>query len=433
MNGIYQDIPRLYTAIAECWACFVALGLYKKRCKPFVTTIVSVLFIFIQSAFLFYTAYAPKSLWIIFMIMAASFMFFYIWGMLSVSPVLAGYITTVAFLQAEFAASFEWQIHCYLLSRNLLPSFTPILLFGITYAIIYVSFYKLFKSSVKELKGIIGIKELISALIISVLAFTLSNMSFISTTLPFTSEYRQEIFIIRTLMDLLGIIFIYSYQNRIAEVKLKSELSSMQIILENQYQNFLNYKDSVDVINIKYHDLKHQIQALRQVEDPEEREKWIENLMQELELYNINFDTGNKVLDTILATKELQCKKHKINISFLVNGAPLLFMSDADIVSLFSNALDNAIEAVTKIIDPEKRLIHLEVSEKHKFLFIRCENYTEEPIIMNHGTPLTSKQDKQHHGFGVKSIKYTVKKYRGNYMLSTKDGWFTLDILIPLK
>lgn len=433
MNGIYQDIPRLYTAIAECWACFVALGLYKKRFNKKITTFVSVFFILFQSSFLHFTAAAPKSFWILFMILAASFMFFYIWTLLATGPVFAGYITIVAFLQAEFAASFEWQIHCYLLSRNLLPFAFEYILFFSTYGIIYVSFFKLFRSSVKDLESTIGKKELISSLIIAVLAFTLSNMSFISTTLPFTSGYRQEIFIIRTLMDLLGIIFIYSYQNRIAELKLKNELSSMQIILENQYQNFLNYKDSVDVINIKYHDLKHQIQALRQVEDPVEREKWIEALMQELELYNINFDTGNKILDTILATKELQCKKHKINISFLVNGEPLLFMSDADIVSLFSNALDNAIEAVSKISDSEKRLIHLEVSEKHKFLFIRCENYTEEPLYLNNGNPLTSKQDKQSHGFGIKSIKYTVKKYRGNYMLDIKDGWFILDILIPLK
>jgi len=433
MNGIYQDIPRLYTAIAECWACFVALGLYKKRLNIKWTISISVFFIFFQSAFLILTAMAPKSIWLLFMIMAAGFMYFFIWGLLSIGPIFAGYITIVAFLQAEFAASFEWQIHCYLLSRNLLNAFTQYALFICTYGIIYVSFYKLFRSSVKDLESTIGRKELISAFIIAALAFTLSNMSFVSTTLPFTSGYRQEIFIIRTLMDLLGIIFIYSYQNRIAELKLKNELSSMQIILENQYQNFLNYKDSVDVINIKYHDLKHQIQALRQVENPEEKEKWIDALMQELELYNINFDTGNKILDTILATKELQCKKHKINISFLVNGAPLLFMSDADIVSLFSNALDNAIEAVSKIEDPEKRLIHLEVSEKHKFLFIRCENYTEEPVLLNNGNPVTTKHDKQRHGFGVKSIKYTVKKYRGNYMLNTKDGWFSLDILIPLK
>lgn len=350
-----------------------------------------------------------------------------------------GYITAAAFLEAEFAASFEWQIHCYILAH--IPFFQnnsifaqkilPTVFMALIYAVIFFITFTVFKMNKKAVIKNISFKEFINSILIAIIAFALGNMSFVSSTLPFTSSYIQEIFIIRTLMDFIGIALIYSYQTRIVELKLKTELESMQNIMNLQYQNFLNFKESIDVINIKYHDLKHQVAALKSENDPVKREAWIDSLMQELELYNINFDTGNKVLDTILSTKELQCKKYGINITFLVNGKPLSFMSDSDIVSLFSNALDNAIEAVSKISNKDKRLIHLEVSEKKQFLIIRCENYTEEIPEMNHGELVTSKKDKVHHGFGVKSIKFTVKKYGGNTNLSIKNSWACLDILIP--
>ena len=117
----------------------------------------------------------------------------------------------------------------------------------------------------------------------------------------------------------------------------------------------------------------------------------------------------------------------------MADGTLLDFMAEMDISALFGNVLDNAIESVEKLDDKEKRLIHLSVAKQKNFLRIRSENYTEEKITFKNGMPVTTKKDKRFHGFGMKSIQSTVRKYGGSVTAGVRDNWFELRILIPLK
>ena len=104
-----------------------------------------------------------------------------------------------------------------------------------------------------------------------------------------------------------------------------------------------------------------------------------------------------------------------------------------DICSIFGNALDNAIECEMKIPEKEKRLIHVTVSRQKSFLILRFENYYEEELQYKEGSLITTKKEKEYHGYGLKSIWYTVNKYEGAVSIDTKDNWFDLKILIPMK
>ena len=101
------------------------------------------------------------------------------------------------------------------------------------------------------------------------------------------------------------------------------------------------------------------------------------------------------------------------------------------ICSIFGNALDNAIENVTDIPDPEKRLIHILITSKKGFVYIRIENYTQKPLKLKADgrTPETTKADKENHGYGLKSIGRSVEKYGGNYAFGLEKSWFVLQIL----
>ncbi len=88
-------------------------------------------------------------------------------------------------------------------------------------------------------------------------------------------------------------------------------------------------------------------------------------------------------------------------------------------------------ESVTLIEDPEKRLIHLSVSPKKNFVIIQINNYCENQIKIKNGYPVTTKADKTSHGFGLKSIRYTVDKYHGTVTFDVNKNWFELKILIP--
>ena len=113
-------------------------------------------------------------------------------------------------------------------------------------------------------------------------------------------------------------------------------------------------------------------------------------------------------------------------------GTLLTFMSVMDICSVFGNLLDNAIECELRIPDKKKRLIHLAVFSKKDFLIICCENYCPEPVNFRSGDPVTTKEDGNYHGYGVKSMRYTAQKYGGTMTIEAKDNWFSVNILIPL-
>ena len=106
-------------------------------------------------------------------------------------------------------------------------------------------------------------------------------------------------------------------------------------------------------------------------------------------------------------------------------------LKPTDLSILIGNALDNAIESVEKISDPDKRLIHVSVNRQKGFLRIRVENCYEGDIRFVDGLPSTRK-DARYHGYGMKSIRSVVEKYNGSMIVKAEDGWFELRLLFPV-
>ena len=102
-----------------------------------------------------------------------------------------------------------------------------------------------------------------------------------------------------------------------------------------------------------------------------------------------------------------------------------------DICTIFGNALDNAIEYELQIPDKEKRIIHLTVSKKNSFIIILVENYCEEKVLKEGEELTTTKGNKQYHGYGIKSIKYSVEKYGGFVNITNENNWFRVEMIIP--
>ena len=77
-------------------------------------------------------------------------------------------------------------------------------------------------------------------------------------------------------------------------------------------------------------------------------------------------------------------------------------------------------------------MIHLTLSTQKQFLVLQVENYCPDPPAFRNGLPVTTKQDTDNHGFGLKSIQYTAKKYGGSATVQAENTWFILKVLIPI-
>lgn len=186
------------------------------------------------------------------------------------------------------------------------------------------------------------------------------------------------------------------------------------------------------LVNQKYHDLKNHIQLLRAETSSKKNLEYLDQMEQEIRSCEAQNKTGSRVLDAILTAKSLQCQREGITLTCVADGQALGFIHPIELSVIFDNALDNAMEGVKKLPDPDKRLIHVLAARQKGFLRIRMENYYEGDLNLKSGMPASTKQDKRYHGFGLKSIRSIVAKYGGSVTIVSKDGWFELRILLPL-
>lgn len=431
---IYQDIPRLYTAVAEWLSCLIFVLILKRRWNRGLTILICLTALFIQSVFLVVTADAPLYLWLIVMLGAVFFMYFFLIAVINATSIETIYCCAVAFINAEFVASLEWQIHSFF-GRGINTYIWDIFFLIGTYGVMFFAIYKMYsRMCLKEYLTQISSKEAVATVGIAAVSFLLSNLSYVNINSPFSGKNQTDIFLIRTLVDLCGIMIINVYQSRIKELIAARERDTIQSIYQKQYDQYRYYQESMEMVHIKYHDLKHQIVGLRAENSPEKRKEWLDMLEEELNEHKLIHETGNKVFDTIFAAKVFRAQKAKIRITCVADGKLLDFLSVTDICTVFGNALDNAIESVITINEPEKRLIHVSVSEQKGFVLIQISNYIEHDIIIEAGElPKTSKNDKQAHGYGLKSIRQCVRKYQGTMDIQVEMNWFELRIFIPQK
>ncbi len=143
------------------------------------------------------------------------------------------------------------------------------------------------------------------------------------------------------------------------------------------------------------------------------------------------------MLDTILTGKNMQCAQENINFTCVADGKLLDFMNVMDLCAVFGNALDNAIESCKKMKDPEKRIIRAAVYAQNQFVIIRFENYFEGSLKTEEQDgirlPLTTKREKEYHGFEIRSIRAAAEKYGGTMTVGTEGNWFYLRVMFPQK
>lgn len=212
--------------------------------------------------------------------------------------------------------------------------------------------------------------------------------------------------------------------------KLEKDLDIVNQLRVEERDQYAISKENIELINMKCHDLKHQIRNITGKETiPIDTLREIENVVA---IYDSSVKTNNAALDVILTEKSLICNKNNITLSCIVDGEKLDFMSDADQYSLFGNMLDNAIEAVGKL-DGDKRTIGLSVKAVQSLLSINIHNYYEGEIRFERNLPLTTKKDKDFHGYGMKSIRMICEKYHGQMSIKTDNNIFNLNMIIPLR
>ena len=138
------------------------------------------------------------------------------------------------------------------------------------------------------------------------------------------------------------------------------------------------------------------------------------------------------MLDVILNNKREKCMENNISLKVFIDFSKVNFIEYFYICTIFSNCIDNAIEACKKIKD-NNRYISLKGNCVNNFYVIKIENSKTNKIKKLNGDFLTDKKDKFLHGIGLKNIRLALEKYNGEIIIEPLDDKFILKMLIPIN
>lgn len=229
--------------------------------------------------------------------------------------------------------------------------------------------------------------------------------------------------------------FMYTVINYIALLAIaqlnhyRRDNQDMHNFIRNKMQYYQMSHEGITSLQIKCHDLKHQIATIRSKAGKASFDKYIARLEDSIIEYGTVVDCGNETINIVLTEKNILCSTCGVKFSYIIDGTLFSFMSEMDIYSLFGNALDNALENCSKVHDPEKRVISLKAVARGEMIVLHVENFFEDELTMVDGMPLTTK-DGSGHGFGLRSICQTAEKYGGFASVQADGPIFKLTVLL---
>ena len=221
--------------------------------------------------------------------------------------------------------------------------------------------------------------------------------------------------------------------------KKNMEFMQLQLLMQKEsdsaeYYEMLRLQNENQRILI--HDIKKHLQSIAMLNEQEENHKvsaYIQQLMLSSDLKESSRLCDNDLLNSILCRYLRQCTDSHIAFHADIRKGTTDFIADNDITSLFCNLLDNAVEATQNVPDS---FIEVNTSKRDKtpFTMITVINSCRtNPFSKQDGSLMTNKPDQLKHGFGLKSIRKTVKKYNGDIQMYFNDETMTFHTIIALK
>lgn len=296
---------------------------------------------------------------------------------------------------------------------------------------IKISASKLIKKLVTN--QIYGIESAFQAFIIMLPAlpyFFLRNYAFLfeinPVEVPLIIHYLNVLFGISAMINMI-ISEKLSYRIR------QNDLLQVEKLIKQQYDHYLFNLKTIDIVNRKYHDLRHIIRGIESMHSLSEIVTCLKSIEEEIQNYELIFNTGNKTLDVILSDRMQESREKGTQMHVHADGQGWDVVNEIDIATIFGNALDNAIESAENNDDIATRFIDVRAGRVNDMLIARFENRFTHRIEKSQSRFISTKVDSVNHGYGLQSIEMIVKKYGGEMDIKTNNGLFTLTIIIPVN
>ncbi len=242
------------------------------------------------------------------------------------------------------------------------------------------------------------------------------------TRMPIDEEVTSNWMMMTVILMFAILIFNMSRQYEIEKEVARLQTEQAELI-KNDYQKL----NQIYTANAKlYHDLHNHMEMMHcylTQDKVKEALDYLQDLRAPIQELTQTIWTGDEAIDYLLNSKlSLMQKKHisvKTNIEFPRNTN----IRSVTLTTILGNLLDNAIEAAQKCAEGQ-RFVHLTIRRINNILIIKVENSYEERPVTEAGVIQSSKEDKQRHGWGLKSARTAAESCDGSLETTFQDNVF---------
>ena len=232
------------------------------------------------------------------------------------------------------------------------------------------------------------------------------------------------------IVPIFMVLIIYLLFNCISKQYFENISLLMEKQVEQQVEHYKKINKLTDDLREFRHDYKNHmicLQSLLNNKQYNEALSYVKSITNQEILNSNKFFSGNQIADAILTDKNELAQKNNCKIIF--DGSVSNEISVSNLCTILSNALDNSIEACSKIDSDETQFIDVKCVASELIQIIRISN----PNPDNNAVTETSKADRKNHGFGLSNIRRTVERMDGQMIISSQYPTFVLEIEFKVK
>lgn len=262
-------------------------------------------------------------------------------------------------------------------------------------------------------------------------------------TLP---PFNIRSLVIGSILLLINFLVFYLFDQivksyfRLQEAK-NIELNNLHVVHEleimkqtrNYYMNQCELmRESTEQMRSFRHDMKNQLYCLKQLNDKGKQDEvsvQLEKFLDGLNSDKLYSTSGNMVVDSIVNYKLRNAKTLGVNVETEILISDKLDIEINDLITVLGNLLDNAVTALSneKVSD---KWIYLKIVYDRRRVIINIKNSYATPVEYVNGEIVTTKEDAENHGIGLKNIKAAVEKYNGYIEINHHNNIFCVDIIM---
>ncbi len=333
----------------------------------------------------------------------------------------------------SFIKSFSLNIFSYFvpdIKRQILSVAADLIFQTILYFLIHILFQKYHEQMYRILHEIS--KSTYILILFSVISLELyTSLLFLKNEIDLRKLYILQITASLFLISLIVAVLFF-----IVKDISRKHLQNTSDLLEQQVKIQLEHYETFTQLNKEFHSFRHDyknhmhcIRSLIESQNYSSVLSYMDKLTDNFDPKMIFIDSGNKIADAILTNKMHTAQND--GIAFQFEGTFFSDIFPADLCTILSNGLDNAIEACLKTNN--NRWIYVKAAKQKSFQYIEISNSKSSDEVFSDTQNFTSKTDKINHGYGLYNIRKAAEHYDGKVEIADKNDTFTLTVILNLN